>query len=112
MTFLSLLGTLGAFVFSSADSLSIGFVGRIFLGVGMACHLMGTLKLLTVWFGPFRFATLSGIVFSIGTVGNMAATIPLVFLVLLMGWRMTFVLIGAVNLLLSVILYLVRITGM
>jgi sugar phosphate permease len=107
MTVLSLLGTLGAFVFSSADSLTIGVVGRVFLGVGMACHLMGTLKLLTVWFGPLRFATLSGIVFSIGTVGNMAATIPLVFLVQLMGWRMTFVLIGGVNLLISLVLYLV-----
>ena len=107
MTALSLLGTVGALVFAWADSLPLGLMGRIFLGVGMACHLMGTLKLLTVWFGALSFATLSGIVFSIGTVGNMAATIPLVLLVQMMGWRMTFVLIGGINLLITIILYVV-----
>jgi sugar phosphate permease len=105
MTVLSLMGTIGALVFACADSLAMGLVGRVFLGVGMACHLMGTLKLITVWFRPINFATLSGIVFSIGTVGNMAATVPLVLLVQQMGWRMTFVFIGGINLIMTFILY-------
>jgi sugar phosphate permease len=105
MTVLSFVGTIGAFVFAWADSLAMGLAGRVFLGVGMACHLMGTLKLITVWFRPISFATLSGIVFSIGTVGNMAATIPLVLLVQQMGWRMTFVFIGGINLMMTFILY-------
>jgi sugar phosphate permease len=107
MTALSFLGTLGALIFSGANSLPIGLLGRILLGVGMACNLMGTLKLLTTWFGPFSFATLSGIVFSIGTVGSMAATTPLVFLAQEIGWRQGFILIAVVNLLLTIILFVV-----
>jgi MFS family permease len=107
MTFLSLIGVAGALVFAGADSLYIGVVGRIMLGVGMACNLMGTLKLFTTWFDPLRFASLSGVVFSIGTAGNMAATTPLVFLVQMMGWRLSFCLIAGINFLLTALLFIV-----
>jgi len=106
MSFLSLVGIAGAFVFSFAHSFGVGLAGRALLGLGMACNLMGTLKLLTVWFGPLRFATLSGIIFSIGTLGNMAASSPFVLLVDLMGWRPTFRLIAFVNLFLVTFFYL------
>ncbi len=107
MTGLSLLGIAGALIFAWADSLGMGLLGRVLLGIGMACNLMGTLKLMTVWFKPATFATLTGIIFSIGTVGNMAATVPLAFLVNLMGWRQAFMAIAGVNLLLVMALYLV-----
>jgi sugar phosphate permease len=107
MTALSLVGVVGAFIFAWADSLTMGLAGRALLGMGMACNLMGTYKLLTVWFGPLSFATLSGVVFSIGTAGNMVATTPLVLLVQKMGWRLTFCLIGGINLLMILVLYVV-----
>lgn len=107
MSGLSLLGVIGALLFAWADSLALGVVGRVLLGVGMACNLMGTLKLLTVWFSPFSFATLSGIVFSIGTAGNMAATTPLVLLVDLAGWRLAFVIVAAVNFLITAAIFVV-----
>jgi len=106
MTVLSLIGVLGAVIFAWAGSLSAGVAGRMLLGIGMACNLMGTLKLLTIWFGPATFATLSGIVLSIGTLGNMAAATPLVLLVQGVGWRWAFTLIAAVNLVQILILFL------
>ena len=107
MTVLSLVAVLGAIIFAWAESLSAGVIGRILLGIGMACNLMGTLKLLTTWFGPTTFATLSGIILSIGTLGNMAATTPLVLLVQRMGWRMAFTLVAGINLVQILILYTV-----
>ncbi len=107
MTILSLLGILGAFIFSAADSLAMGLIGRILLGIGMACNLMGTFKLLTHWFGPLVFATLSGVVVSIGTLGNIVATTPLVMLVEHMGWRQSFQLIAGINLVLTLTLFFV-----
>lgn len=107
MTGLSLVGIAGALLFAWADSFGMGLLGRILLGIGMACNLMGTLKLLTAWFKPATFATLTGIVFSIGTVGNMAATVPLAFLVDIVGWRQAFMSIAGVNLALVLALYLV-----
>jgi sugar phosphate permease len=105
MTGLSLVAIIGAFIFAWASSLPAGLMGRVLMGVGMGCNLMGTFKLLTVWFGPTSFATLSGITFSIGTMGNMAATTPLVLLVQRMGWRMAFSLIAGINLIQIGILY-------
>ena len=58
---LSFLGMAGAVLFSLAQGLGMGLVGRLLLGVGMACNLMGPLKLLTEWFPPSRFATVSGL---------------------------------------------------
>ena len=107
MTGLSLVGILGALIFSWADSLGLGLIGRILLGIGMACNLMGTLKLVSDWFTPRIFATLSGVVFSIGTLGNIIATTPLVLLVEQVGWRHSFRLIAALNLLLTVMLYFI-----
>lgn len=107
MTVLSLVGILGAFIYSWADSLGLGLIGRILLGVGMACNLMGTLKLISDWFNPLIFATLSGVVFSIGTLGNIVATTPLVLLVEQMGWRHSFQFIAGINLFLTFILYVI-----
>jgi nitrate/nitrite transporter NarK len=107
MTGFSLVGVAGAFVFSLADSLAVGILGRALLGIGMACNLMGTLKLLTLWFDPVRFATLSGIVFSLGTLGNMAATSPFVILVEWMGWREAIQVLAGVTLVLVMLFYIV-----
>lgn len=105
MTVLSLFAVLGAVLFAWADSFSSGVIGRILLGVGMACNLMGTLKLLTTWFKPAIFATLSGMVLSIGTLGSMAAATPFVLLVHGTGWRPAFTLIAGINLVLILVFY-------
>ncbi len=107
MTGLSLVGIAGAFIFAGAHSMGWGLTGRALLGVGMACNFMGTLKLMTVWFKPAAFATLSGVIFSIGTLGNIAATTPMVFLVNAVGWRYSFVIIAVLNTVLVAALYVV-----
>ena len=107
MTVLSLMGVVGAILFSIADSLGFGLIGRVLLGIGMACNLMGTFKLLTEWFEPLVFATLTGLVASIGTFGNMVAATPLVMLVEHFGWRLSFQMIAGINLLLTLTLFMV-----
>ena len=107
MTTLSAIGIFGAVIFSWADSLAFGAAGRVLLGIGMACNLMGTYKLLTQWFSPKSFATLAGIVVALGTAGNMVATTPLVVLVDQMGWRSSFQLIAAINLVLTLLFYVI-----
>jgi MFS family permease len=107
MTLFSMVAVLGAVIFAWAGSLSAGVVGRVLMGVGMACKLMGTFKLITLWFLPVIFATLTSITISIGTLGNTAASTPLVLLVQRVGWRMAFSIIATVNLLQIVLLLLV-----
>lgn len=106
MTILTLVAVLGALLFAWGTSLSMLVGGRVLLGIGMACNLMGTLKLITLWFGPKRFATLSALVVSIGTVGNLTASTPLVLMVEAMGWRTTFIAFAGVNLFLAIFFFL------
>jgi MFS family permease len=105
MILLSFIGIAGALMFSMAHGLSLGLAGRLLLGVGMACNLMGPLKLLTEWFSPKIFATLSGLLFAIGTMGNMMSATPLVLMVAHLGWRLSFQAIIAFHLLITLALF-------
>jgi len=105
MIALSFVGMVGAIMFSLAQGLGMGLAGRLLLGVGMACNLMGPLKLLMEWFPPRTFATLSGLLYAVGTLGNIVAATPLVLLVEQFGWRLSFQAIIAVHLLLTLALF-------
>jgi sugar phosphate permease len=105
MSALMLVGIAGAILFSMANDLTSGIAARVLMGAGMACNLMGTLKLLTLWFSPRRFATLSGAVFAVGALGNMAATSPFVLLAGKTGWRLSFQAIAALNLLIVMLFF-------
>ena len=107
MTVLTLVAVAGALVFALGQSATSLVIGRALLGIGMACNLMGTLKLITLWFGPLRFATLAALVVSIGTAGNIAAATPLVLMVQAIGWRATFMVFAGINLLLAVVFFAV-----
>ena len=107
MTVLSLVAVAGAALFAYGESAAALIVGRSLLGVGMACNLMGPLKLITTWFSPLYFATLSAIFVSVGTAGNIAAATPLVWLTEWFGWRTTFLLFAMSNLVIALLFYLV-----
>jgi MFS family permease len=107
MTALSMIAVIGSLIFSLADTVAGLTAGRFLLGVGMACNLMGTLKLVTFWFPANRFGFFSGLVFSLGTVGNIAATTPLVLSVQAFGWRYTFMGFAVFNALLAFLFYIV-----
>ncbi|MCF8032434.1 MAG: MFS transporter [Desulfarculaceae bacterium] len=105
MTGLSLLGGVGAVVFSMADTMTGAAVGRLLIGLGMAGNLMGPMKLFTNWFSPREFATLSGLIFSIGTMGNMMAATPLALMADALGWRWAFRAIGLATVLIALIFW-------
>jgi sugar phosphate permease len=107
MTLLTMVAAAGALVFGLARSGGELALARVLLGVGMAGNLMGTLKLIGEWFGPSRFATLSALVVSVGTVGNLAAASPLVLLVQAVGWRAAFWILAALTLALALLFFAV-----
>jgi len=102
MTCLTIVGSIGAIIFASAHDMTVAIIGRALLGLGMAGNLMGTLKLFTRWFSPRAFATLSGVILALGTLGNMIAATPLALMVNSFGWRWSFILIGIVTFLFAV----------
>lgn len=107
MTGLTLVAVGGALVFALGNSLAALVVGRLLIGAGMACNLMGSLKLITLWFGASRFATMSALVVSIGGAGNIVSATPLVILVDWIGWRTTFMVFSAITFLVALLFLLV-----
>jgi len=105
VTFFTLIGGLGAFLFALGESFMIVFLGRALIGAGMASVMMGALKVLTLRFPPEKFATLMGIILTIGAVGNILATSPLAYLTSTIGWRMTFVLAGTITSILAFLVF-------
>ena len=104
ITSFSLIGALGAFLFAFANSFAAALVGRILIGVGMSPALMGSFKVFTLRFSPNRFATLVGVLVSVGTLGNILAASPLAYLTSTIGWRTTFILAGGVTTFLALLI--------
>ncbi len=66
----------GALVFASSGSPAMLFLGRAFMGIGVAGAFVCTMKFLSDNFEGDRFATLSGITSFIGNAGGMTAQAP------------------------------------
>lgn len=80
----------GAALFTLAPDWPLLLTGRALMGAGFGVMLIGTMVVITRWFPPDRFATLSGIVLSVGLLGNLLATTPLAWGTELIGWRGVF----------------------
>ena len=97
--FLPLVSALGAFLFALSDVFSLALLARLLIGLGMAGVLIGSFKVFAVWFSPDEFATMNGLTYAIGMVGSIGATSPLAFAASLLGWRVSFVIIGLITVL-------------
>jgi MFS family permease len=79
------------------------FAGRFAVGLGATVTFIGALKIAATWFPPSHFGTLSAITATVGVLGSLVATYPLAGLVVVMGWRGAFGLIGLVTVALAVL---------
>ena len=60
------------------------------MGAGFGVMLIGSMVVISRWFPPDRFSTLTAMVLSIGLLGNLAATTPLAWASEAVGWRSVF----------------------
>lgn len=105
MAFSSWIGALGAFLFAFGTSFETALLGKILIGAGMSPILMGSFKTFTLRYPPEQFATLVGIIASVGTLGNILATSPLAYLTSTIGWRNTFLIAGGITILLGFLIF-------
>lgn len=107
ISLLACIGAASAVVFALSWSGTVAILARAGIGFGMAAVLMGSLKILTTWFSPHEFATLSGILIAIGNLGGIGATTPLAWLSDRLGWRGACGCMAVVTLLLAAGIYLI-----
>jgi len=89
-----LITAAGALVFAKGTTPTELLLGRALLGLGVAGCLATAFKGVTVWFPRNRWATGNAMVLAVGSLGAIAGTQPLQWLLDLMTWREVF-LIGA-----------------
>jgi len=88
--YLSIIACIGTLIFSFSNSVYALGLGRALVGFGVGGYYVSSLKAIAVWFKPQRFATLAGLLTSVGNIGSLVATSPLALLSLTLGWRGAF----------------------
>lgn len=103
----TLLAGVGSILFGFAPTVAIAFLGRLLVGMGVSVVFVCILKILSVWFRPEEFSTMSGITSFIGNMGGLMAQTPLALMVAVFTWRNTFMAIGLASILIAVLCYLI-----
>lgn len=85
-----ILATIGGIIFTMAPTWPVLLVGRVLMGAGFGVMLIGSMVVISRWYAPDRFSTLTARVLSIGLLGNLAATTPLAWASQAVGWRAVF----------------------
>jgi MFS family permease len=80
----------GSSIFGVAENLTMAYVGRFLIGVGVAAVFVNILKLIADWFPPRFFATMTGLTTTVGFLGGIAASGPFASVVEAVGWRRGF----------------------
>jgi len=84
------LATSGGIIFTLAPGWPMLLIGRVLMGAGFGAMLIGSMVVISRWFPPDRFSTVTAMVLSIGLLGNLAATTPLAWGSQAIGWRAVF----------------------
>jgi sugar phosphate permease len=94
----AVLAGAGSLIFAWAESAIVAGLGRALIGAAHGVAWVSMLKLVTHWFAPARFATLSGLSLAVGTLGAVLAGPPLRLLADSFGWRGVIAVSGALAL--------------
>lgn len=106
VTFGTLLSGCGSILFSIAPGAIWLYIGRLLVGLGVSVIFISILKILACWFRDSEFATMQGLTTFFGNLGGVFAQTPLALMIAAFTWRMSFAMIGAVSLIVSLFCYL------
>lgn len=98
---------IGALGFAHGDGLLQLTIARVVLGFGCAALLIGPMVLFSRWFAPEKFATISGILIAIGSLGVIASTMPLAWFSAQFGWRNAFYVTAGITVVMGIASYFI-----
>jgi predicted MFS family arabinose efflux permease len=95
---LLIVAAAGALLFANAHEIFTLAVGRGLIGVGVSACLMGSFKFFSQRFPRERQASLTGWIMTSGSLGALAASVPLDAALHFAGWRTTFFALALITL--------------
>lgn len=103
----TLLAGIGSVIFGLAPTITVAFIGRLLVGLGVSVVFISILKIQSQWFFESEFGTMSGITSFVGNMGGVIAQTPLALLVGAITWRNSFIVIGVLTIMIAVFAYVV-----
>jgi sugar phosphate permease len=97
ITLFTLVACAGALIFGTASNMAIATVGRALIGAGVGGVFVPALKTFSKWYRPNEFTSMTGILLAVGGLGGLSGSLPLTYLVVHLGWRSSFLAIGAIS---------------
>ncbi len=105
LTIATLICGAGAVIFSSSHFLIMAGVGRLLIGLGSAFAVVSCMHLCATWLPLRYFATLTGVMVTMGMLGAIGGEAPLSLMVGHFGWRQTMLIFGVIGLILSLAMW-------
>jgi len=93
LTVFGLVAVLGNLLFSISPTIEVLSLGRALIGFGVGGFFVCALKTLAMNYARKRYATLTGVLTSLGNVAAIVASSPLALLSLALGWREAFLVV-------------------
>lgn len=87
----------GSFLLGISRNYVWAVAGRILAGAGVAAIYVPALILLAGVFGSDQLATVTGLMLAVGSLGGVSASTPFAWMVSIMGWRRSFLVIGVLS---------------
>ena len=96
----------GQMLFAYAPTFPVALTGRALTGLGASVLYVGAAKIMAQWFRGSEFGTLTGAWTSVANLGGLTAAGPLMALVTLAGWRLSFGGVGLIMLATAGLVYM------
>jgi sugar phosphate permease len=103
----TLIACMGSVIFGTAPNITVATIGRALIGIGVGGVFVPGLKIFSRWYNEKEFPAVTGRFLALGNLGNLSASLPLTYLVLLMGWRGSFLSLGGISFVLAVICWFI-----
>jgi sugar phosphate permease len=97
---------IGSVLLGLAPSVIWAIAGRALVGLGVSMLFVPTMKVLSEWYNAGEFAVMSGFLMAIGGIGSLASAGPLAWMSAHIGWRMSFISVGIITLVVVVLVAL------
>ncbi len=107
VSFFLLIATVGSIIFGLSPNISVAFIGRAMVGLGVSMVFIPTMKILSQWFRAREFAFMTGILNAVGGCGALVATWVLALAGELIGWRLSFEFIGFITFLIVILAWII-----
>ncbi|MEM4645891.1 MAG: MFS transporter, partial [Archaeoglobaceae archaeon] len=93
----TLISLFGIFLFAFSPNYETVIFSRLLIGIGVSGVYIPSVKILSHWFKAKEFATAMGLLFAVGNLGAISSSYPLALSIEIIGWRLSFVLIGIIT---------------